>query len=178
MDIAGLVRGMADLVSSTTGPQIRVVVSAPSDLPAARGDHNQLEMAVLNLAVNARDAMPDGGTLRLTASAEQVGAGHPSGLEAGSYVRISVSDTGVGMDEETARRAIEPFFSTKGVGRGTGLGLSMAHGLAAQLGGALTVRIESAWAQTSTFGFPRAPNPWLPKRKLYKPTSKRQLLQR
>ena len=75
-------------------------------------------MAVLNLAVNARDAMPDGGTLRLTASAEQIGAGHPSGLEAGAYVRISVSDTGVGMDEETMRRAVEPFFSTKGVGTG------------------------------------------------------------
>ena len=139
VDVAELVTGMADLLASTSGPQIRVVVEAADDLPLARADANQLEMALLNLGVNARDAMPDGGTLRISATAEQVRGGHRSGLKAGDYVRLSVADTGVGMDEEVAARAVEPFFSTKGIGKGTGLGLSMVHGLASQLGGALTI---------------------------------------
>lgn len=103
-------------------------------------DPNQLEMALLNLAVNARDAMPEGGTLRITASTEPVGVGHRSHLASGAYIRISVADTGTGMDEATLARAIEPFFSTKGIGKGTGLGLSSVHGLASQLGGALTIQ--------------------------------------
>jgi PAS domain S-box-containing protein len=141
VDIGALTRGMADLVSSTTGPQIRVVVDAPEDLPAAVADANQMEMAILNLAVNARDAMPDGGTLRLSVSAEQVDPGHPR-LKPGRYVRVSVADTGIGMDEATLQRAIEPFFSTKGIGKGTGLGLSMVHGLASQLGGSLLIHSQ------------------------------------
>ena len=140
VDIGKLVTGMGDLVSSTTGPQIKVVVEAPSDLPPAVADPNQLEMALLNLSVNARDAMPEGGTLRISASAEAVGASHSSGLRPGAYLRLSVADTGTGMDEATLARAVEPFFSTKGIGKGTGLGLSMVHGLASQLGGALTIR--------------------------------------
>ena len=104
-----------------------------------QADPNQLEMALLNLGVNARDAMPDGGTLRITASCEAVEPGHRSNLPSGHYIRLSVADTGMGMNKETARRAIEPFFSTKGIGKGTGLGLSMVHGLALQLGGALTI---------------------------------------
>jgi PAS domain S-box-containing protein len=139
VDIGALVSGMADLVASTSGPQTRIVVDAADDLPAALADQNQLEMALLNLSVNARDAMPEGGRLSITARAVSVGSGHPSGLPAGRYVRLSVADTGVGMDAETLRRAIEPFYSTKGIGKGTGLGLSMVHGLAAQLGGALTI---------------------------------------
>jgi PAS domain S-box-containing protein len=140
VDIARLVTGMGDLVSSTTGPQIRVVVDARGDLPPAKADPNQVEMALLNLAVNARDAMPEGGTLRITASEESIGSAHPSRLRPGPYIRLSVADTGTGMDEATVARAIEPFFSTKGVGKGTGLGLSMVHGLASQLGGALTIQ--------------------------------------
>jgi len=139
VDVAKLVTGMAELVSSTTGPQIKVVVEAPEDLPPAVADLNQLEMALLNLAVNARDAMPEGGTLRISASVQTVKAGHGSGLRPGPYIRLSVADTGTGMDEATLARAIEPFFSTKGIGRGTGLGLSMVHGLASQLGGGLTI---------------------------------------
>ncbi len=139
VDIARLIHGMGDLVESTTGPQIRVVVEAAEDLPCADADPNQLEMALLNLAVNARDAMPDGGTLRISATAETVAAGHRSRLAAGAYVRLSVADTGTGMDDAVRARAVEPFFSTKGVGKGTGLGLSMVHGLASQLGGALTI---------------------------------------
>ena len=140
VDIAGLVTGMADLIGSTSGPQINVVVDARDDLPAAKADPNQLEMALLNLAVNARDAMPNGGTLRITATEERVGVGNPSKLRAGRFIRLSVADTGIGMDEATLARAVEPFFSTKGVGKGTGLGLSMAHGLASQLGGELTIQ--------------------------------------
>ncbi len=139
VDVVGLVRGMGHLIASTTGPQIRVVVETPDQLPHAKGDPNQLEMALLNLSVNARDAMPDGGTLRISASCETLGPLHPAQLPPGGYVRLSVADTGEGMDEATMNRAIEPFFSTKGVGKGTGLGLSMVHGLASQLGGALTV---------------------------------------
>lgn len=139
VDIAGLVVEMGALLDSITGPQIRVAVEAAPGLPAARADRNQLEMAILNLGVNARDAMPDGGALRVSVSAIPAGERLPEGLTPGTYVRLSVADTGTGMDEATRRRAIEPFFSTKGVGKGTGLGLSMVHGLAAQLGGALTI---------------------------------------
>jgi CheY-like chemotaxis protein len=96
-------------------------------------------MAILNLAVNARDAMPEGGTLTISAAPEEVGVSHRSRLPTALYVRLSVADTGVGMDEATIARAVEPFFSTKGIGRGTGLGLSMVDGLAAQLGGALAI---------------------------------------
>jgi PAS domain S-box-containing protein len=139
VDVGKLAAGMADLIASTSGPQIRLVVDAADGLPPAKADPNQLEMALLNLGVNARDAMPEGGTLRITADLDLVEADHRSGLPPGAYVRLSVADTGVGMDEATLKRAVEPFFSTKGVGKGTGLGLSMVHGLASQLGGALGV---------------------------------------
>jgi PAS domain S-box-containing protein len=137
VDVPELIRGMADLVASTSGPQIRIHTDIPAALPFALADANQLELAILNLAVNARDAMPDGGAITIAARAETVDSGHPSKLAPGPYVRLTVADTGTGMDAETLARAIEPFFSTKGVGHGTGLGLSMVHGLAAQLGGAL-----------------------------------------
>ncbi|GBU19386.1 MULTISPECIES: GAF domain-containing protein [Methylobacterium] len=140
VDVAKLVTGMGELVASTTGPQIKVVVSAPDDLPPAVADANQLEMALLNLSVNARDAMPEGGTLRISASAESIRPGHRSNLPAGHYICLSVADTGAGMDAATLARAVEPFFSTKGIGKGTGLGLSMVHGLASQLNGALTIQ--------------------------------------
>jgi PAS domain S-box-containing protein len=158
VDIGALVRDMADLVASTTGPQIKVVVEAPDDLPAASADPNQLEMALLNLAVNARDAMPEGGTLRISARADQVGAGAgaPRGLRGGDYIRISVADTGAGMSPETAARAIEPFFSTKGIGKGTGLGLSMVHGLASQLGGALTIQSRVGMGTNVELWLPRS----------------------
>lgn len=139
VDINELVQGMGGLIGSTAGPQIKVVVDVAGELPGAIADPNQLEMALLNLSVNARDAMPDGGTLRISATGENVTPGHPTQLPPGRYVRLSVADTGVGMSAETLKRAIEPFFSTKGIGKGTGLGLSMVHGLAAQLGGALTL---------------------------------------
>ena len=137
VDLGQLLNGLRELIERSIGPRIAVQIAVPAGLAPAEVDANQLELAILNLALNARDAMPDGGTLRLSARVARIGA--PNTLAAGRYVVITVSDTGTGMDAETARRAIEPFFSTKGVGKGTGLGLSMVHGLAAQSGGRLTI---------------------------------------
>jgi signal transduction histidine kinase len=139
-DLAELVRGIGDLLRRSLGPAIAIEFDLPTGLRPALADHNQIELALLNLAVNARDAMPDGGTLTISLSHEHVPAS--SDLAAGSYVRLSVSDTGCGMDPQTLSRAIEPFFSTKEVGKGTGLGLSMIHGLALQLKGALRLHSE------------------------------------
>jgi PAS domain S-box-containing protein len=141
VDASKLIEGMAELIASTAGPRIRVAIEAPDGLPPCLADPNQVEMALLNLSVNARDAMPDGGTLTIAAAAEAV-AEDAADLGAGHYIKLSVADTGIGMDQDTLARAIEPFFSTKGIGRGTGLGLSMVHGLAAQLNG--TLRLRSA----------------------------------
>lgn len=140
VDLAALVKGMGELVASTSGPRIKVTARAPDTLPPAHADANQVEMAILNLAVNARDAMPEGGELHIFAQEEVVGEDHPAKLPPGRYLRLCVADTGTGMDAETLARAVEPFFSTKGIGKGTGLGLSMVHGLAAQLGGGLTLQ--------------------------------------
>ncbi len=142
VDVAALVIGMAHLIEATSGPRVRVVLDLASDLPSARADPNQLELAILNLAVNARDAMAGGGTLTIAARSEPIGPASRPILGAGDYVRLTVSDTGSGMDDATLARAIEPFFSTKGIGKGTGLGLSMVHGLAAQLGGGLVIASE------------------------------------
>lgn len=140
VDVGALVGGMLDLFSSTSGPHIDVVLDNAEPSPPAVVDPNQLEMAILNLCVNARDAMPDGGKLTIAVRPETVGPQQSSNVAPGEYVYLSVSDTGVGMDANTLKRAIEPFFSTKGIGKGTGLGLSMVHGLASQLGGAMTIR--------------------------------------
>ena len=155
VDIGTLVAGLTDLVATTCGPEVAVVIDIAADLPPARGDANQLEMALLNLAINARDAMPAGGTLVISAQPSPPDdSARPAGLPPEPFVRVALSDTGIGMDSATAARAIEPFFSTKGVGRGTGLGLSMAHGLSAQLGGVLT--IDSAPGQGTEVAI------WLP----------------
>jgi CheY-like chemotaxis protein len=130
------------------------VVEVTDDLPPAKADPNQLEMALLNLAVNARDAMPDGGTLRISAVVETVPPGADGKMQPGRYLQLSVADDGIGMNEVTRTRAVEPFFSTKGVGEGTGFGLSMVHGLASQLGGALV--IDSELGVGTTVGL------WLP----------------
>ncbi|TGX54140.1 PAS domain S-box protein [Sphingomonas gei] len=137
VDLAALIHGMSDLIASTSGPQINLSVDVAEDLPPALADANQLEMAILNLSVNARDAMPQGGRLTLSASAVELEPGHRSELASGRYVRLTVADSGEGMSEETRARAVEPFFSTKGIGKGTGLGLSMVHGLVSQLNGAM-----------------------------------------
>ncbi len=135
VDIAALIEGMRELIASSVGAGVDLRIMAPSTSRLALADPNQLELALLNLAVNARDAMPEGGVLTLTVDTATIAADDKVGAGPGDYVRISVIDTGVGMDADTLARAMDPFFSTKGVGKGTGLGLSMVHGLAAQLGG-------------------------------------------
>jgi CheY-like chemotaxis protein/two-component sensor histidine kinase len=139
IDIGQLLDGLADLLGSTAGPQVNLIMDIASDLPLAKADPHQLEMAILNLGVNARDAMDGAGEIRISASRASLRAGEVPGLTPGIYARLCIADTGSGMDDAIKARAIEPFFSTKGVGQGTGLGLSMAHGLASQLGGALTI---------------------------------------
>jgi signal transduction histidine kinase/CheY-like chemotaxis protein len=154
LDVGSLVHGMYDLLASTVGPRVEISLHVPSNLPSAVADANQLEMALLNLAVNARDAMPEGGTLTIALAAETVEQKNEIAVPAGPYLRLSVRDTGVGMDKATRDHATEPFFSTKGVGRGTGLGLSMVHGLAAQLGGALTIESEPGKGTTIQIWLP------------------------
>lgn len=139
VDIKTLAEGMAGLIETTLGPQIDLQLKIASDMPPAMTDLSQFEMALLNLAVNARDAMPEGGVLTIGAAEEAIQPGHRTRLANGSYIRLWVDDTGTGMDEATIKRAAEPFFSTKGIGKGTGLGLSMVHGLVAQLGGVLLI---------------------------------------
>jgi PAS domain S-box-containing protein len=154
VDVGALVDGMAGLIASTLGPRVKLTLEIPDGLPAAHADVNQVEMALLNLAVNARDAMPDGGELVVSVREDVATADAECGLKAGRYVRLSVRDTGVGMTPEVLAKAIEPFFSTKGIGKGTGLGLSMVHGLVAQLGGAL--RLASRPGEGTTVAL------WLP----------------
>ena len=139
IDIVRLVGGMRDLIASSIGPTVEISIEANPELPLAVVDPNQLELAILNLCVNARDAMPEGGHLSIAVSEESVEAGAVRGLAAGDYVRLSVIDDGCGMTSDILTRAIEPFFSTKELGRGTGLGLSMVHGLTAQLGGGFAI---------------------------------------
>ena len=154
VDCLGLVQGMADMLQSTIGPSVTIDTLLPANLPPAYADPAQLELALLNLAVNARDAMPEGGRIIIEASEMLTAEGALPGLGAGAYVKLSVVDDGEGMDAATLERAREPFFTTKGVGKGTGLGLSMVHGFAEQCGGALTIE--------SVVGLGTTVSLWLP----------------
>ncbi len=143
VDIPPLVRGMTDLIERSLGPSIEIETRFPRRLEGVTADVNQLEMAVLNLVVNARDAMPSGGgAIIIEAREETADERNIHLLTPGTYVVLSVSDNGMGMDAETLARAAEPFFTTKGVGKGTGLGLSMVHGVAEQFGGRLVLISE------------------------------------
>jgi signal transduction histidine kinase len=133
--IPELVHGMGDMLQRSLGQSASIETHFPLRLSPVSADANQLEMALLNLAVNARDAMPEGGRIIIAAHEQALSPGNFNGMKPGRYVRLSVTDTGAGMDEETLKRATEPFFTTKGVGKGTGLGLPMVHGLAEQFGG-------------------------------------------
>jgi signal transduction histidine kinase/ActR/RegA family two-component response regulator len=142
IDILRLIAGMRDLIASSVGPTVEIRFVHGVDIPAAVVDPNQLELAILNLSVNARDAMPDGGQLTISVRKEAVRSGQVPMLATGDYIRLSVIDEGCGMSSDTLVRAIEPFYSTKEIGRGTGLGLSMVHGLAAQMGGGFSIASE------------------------------------
>ena len=154
IDVPTLVRGMTDLLQRSLGPSIEIETRFPLALGLVQADANQLEMALLNLAVNARDAMADGGRIVVAAREESIAPGEAVELKPGRYICLSVRDSGEGMDEETLARAMEPFFTTKGVGKGTGLGLSMIHGMAAQLGGRLVLKSQKGAGTTAELWLP------------------------
>lgn len=152
--LPALVQGMAGLLARSLGGMVQLQTALPPDLRPVRVDANQLELALLNLAVNARDAMPAGGRLLVQAQEEEAAAG--GALAPGRYVRVAVSDSGSGMDAATLARATEPFFTTKGAGKGTGLGLAMVHGLAAQSGGHFALHSVPGEGTTATLWLPVA----------------------
>jgi signal transduction histidine kinase/CheY-like chemotaxis protein len=136
--VADLIADMHDLLVRTLGPDIVLTVALDETRASVMSDRTQLELAVLNLAINARDAMPDGGRLVISTAIRAIEPGDPL-LEPGEYLDLSVADTGEGMSPEVSERAFDPFFTTKGVGKGTGLGLSQVYGVARQAGGAARI---------------------------------------
>jgi PAS domain S-box-containing protein len=154
VDLALLVNNMLELLERSLGPTINIETRFPPQVVRVRTDANQLETALLNLAINSRDAMPDGGTITISVAEHSIAGAHSSGLGPGPYACLSVSDTGHGMDEATLARASEPFFTTKGIGKGTGLGLSMVDGLIGQSGGKLIVQSALRRGTTIELWFP------------------------
>ena len=149
----GLIDGLADMLRRSVGPTIRIDLDIGADLEMIRADPNQVELALLNLTLNARDAMPDGG--RITIAARNADPTDSAlALANGRYVRVSVTDDGIGMDETTLKRCIEPFFTTKEPGKGTGLGLSSVHGMAVQSGGAIQISSTPHLGTTVDLWFP------------------------
>ena len=140
IDIRSLLKGMQSLLESTVGGRIQLQMIAAPNLPNIMGDRQQLEIAILNLVVNARDAMRDGGVLAISASYPSLPVGRSSMGDA--FIRLAVTDQGEGMDEATRTMALEPFFTTKTAGSGTGLGLSMVHGVVQELGGVMGIASE------------------------------------
>ncbi|MGB7036761.1 MAG: PAS domain S-box protein [Xanthobacteraceae bacterium] len=159
--IPELVLGMTELLQRSIGPQIAIETRFPVALRPVNSDANQLEMALLNLVVNARDAMPAGGQIIVAARDAVIRTEEPGGLKAGRYVCLSVQDSGDGMDQWTLERAMEPFFTTKEPGKGTGLGLPMVHGLAEQSGGRFILKSQPAQGTTAELWLPvdEATNP-------------------
>ncbi len=158
IDAGRLVTGMSELLRRTLGEQVVVETVLAGGLWRVHADPNQLEIGILNLAVNARDAMPDGGSLTIeTANAylDEAYAASQSEVVPGQYVVISISDTGIGMDRETMARAFEPFFTTKDIGHGTGLGLSQVYGFAKQSGGHIKIYSEPGHGTTVKLYLPR-----------------------
>jgi signal transduction histidine kinase/CheY-like chemotaxis protein len=163
MDINAVLAGMNDLMLSALGSRVRVITRLQPGLWPAMVDPTQIELVVLNLAINARDAMPDGGTL--TIISVNVVLGPPTRAEqppAGEYVRLTVSDTGTGMSPEVAAKAFEPFFTTKGPGKGSGLGLSQVFGVARQSGGGVEIETAPGTGTTVSVFLPRATLPLPP----------------
>jgi signal transduction histidine kinase len=153
VQLSVLVKGVEDMLRRSLGPTVTIEVDVSESLPSVQIDPHQLELALLNLALNARDAMPNGGNLTIAAD-QNDSPGGTADLPSGEYVCVVVIDTGSGMDELTLKRATEPFFTTKGLGRGTGLGLSTVHGMLAQSGGVMQI--------TSHVGQGTSVQLWLP----------------
>lgn len=156
VDLSHLVNNMLELLERSLGPTINIETRLPREVVRVRTDANQLETALLNLAINGRDAMPDGGTITISVAEHSIAGAHPTGLAAGQYACLAVTDKGHGMDEVTLARATEPFFTTKGIGKGTGLGLSMVDGLTGQSGGKLIVQSVVGRGTTIELWFPIA----------------------
>lgn len=157
VEVQKLIPDMQDFLRQSIGPTISIILDIPDDVPPVKIDANQLELALMNLAVNSRDAMPSGGTLTITVRAGSTESSKaPASLTRGDYVRVTVGDTGEGMSEATLAKAMEPFFTTKGVGKGTGLGLSMVQGLTAQCGGAMTIASQVSRGTTVSLWLPAA----------------------
>ncbi|TCR67575.1 PAS domain S-box-containing protein [Bosea sp. BK604] len=156
IDVTALVAGMTDLLQRSLGPLVEIETRFPLKLAAVHADPNQLELALLNLATNARDAMPGGGAIIIAAREQDFAVAGRLGLPSGRYLCLAITDNGEGMDERTLARAREPFFTTKGVGKGTGLGLSMVHGMAEQSGGWLGLRSQPGQGTTAEIWLPIA----------------------
>jgi signal transduction histidine kinase len=161
VDLNALISGMGNLLGRSIGPRVAIVTTLDKASPWALADINQLELAVLNLVINARDAMPAGGTVTIATGRASPGPG--MALAAGDYGVITVSDTGSGIPEHLLARIFDPFFTTKPVGKGTGLGLSQVYGIAQQSGGTATVRSRpgegaevSIWLPMSEAALPAA----------------------
>ena len=155
LDLHEVVRAALDLLRRTIDSRIAIEEELVADRRTVTGDPGRLQSALLNLAVNARDAMPDGGVLRVsTADALAPGPGAPAELAPGTYCRVEVRDSGTGMDERVRARLFEPFFTTKAPGKGTGLGLAAVHGTVSELGGAVTVASEPGEGATFTLWIP------------------------
>jgi len=149
VDVPALVAETAELLQRSIGPGIDISTTFPLKLPKVQSDPNQLANALLNLVVNARDAMSGGGSIVISAKKRTLGDGQVKDLKAGDYVCLSVKDEGAGMDAETLEKATTPFFTTKGIGKGTGLGLPMVQGLMAQSGGGLVMKSQSGKGTTA-----------------------------
>jgi PAS domain S-box-containing protein len=158
IEIQQLIPDLLDFLRQSVGPTISLEIDIPSDLSPVKIDENQFELALMNLAVNARDAMPTGGTLAINCRDETglLQSALPKELPRGDYVRVSIADTGMGMSEATLAKATEPFFTTKGVGKGTGLGLSMVQGLTAQSGGAMQISSQVGKGTVVSLWLPQA----------------------
>ncbi|MBC4018933.1 ATP-binding protein [Siccirubricoccus deserti] len=159
VNVAATLGNLREVLAHTLGAGVEVRAVVAGELPPVMADRGQLEAVLVNLATNARDAMPDGGTLTLSAALEEVsdGQAHGAGLTPGAYLRLVVEDTGSGMDAKTLEHATEPFFTTKPLGRGTGLGLSMAKGFAEQSGGGIGIESESGRGTRVSLWFPCFP---------------------
>ncbi|MBU8538744.1 hybrid sensor histidine kinase/response regulator [Falsiroseomonas tokyonensis] len=172
VDVNALLSGLAQMLERTLGEQVRIVIRTAADLHVAMIDAPQLETAVLNLCINARDAMPDGGQLTIETANARLDADYARDegeLMPGDYVMVQVSDSGTGMRPEILARAFEPFFTTKEVGQGSGLGLSMVYGFLKQSGGHVTIHSQPAGGTRVRMYLPRAHGPATPPEPQRKP---------
>jgi len=165
LDLNGIVADVRNLLSRSIGADVELQLESAVNLPAIEADRGQLEQILLNLAINARDAMPRGGTLTIGTSLAELGDSyarlHP-GVSPGRYVELAVSDTGTGMSPDVAARIFEPFFTTKPQDQGTGLGLATVHGIVTQAGGSMSVDSEEGTGTTFRLYFPAAGTPAIP----------------